>query len=70
LTGTAALADDVSDSVGVVGVKFSVDGAQVGIEDTTAPYSISWNASSVGNGGIYDRARSATEIQSDMNLPI
>src|SRR5437899_394338 len=32
-----------SDNVGVAGVQFKLDGANLGAEDTTAPYAISWN---------------------------
>src|SRR5882762_5590516 len=32
-----------SDNVGVVGVQFLLDGANLGVEDTAAPYSVSWN---------------------------
>ena len=47
LTGTSLnLAATASDNVGVAGVRFVVDGMNYGVEDTTAPYSISW--SSVG----------------------
>ena len=34
----------------MVGVQFKVDGANVGAEDTTAPYSIAWATSGAGNG--------------------
>jgi Bacterial Ig domain len=32
-------------------VQFKVDGANVGAEDTSAPYAASWNSASVANGG-------------------
>ena len=38
------------DNVGVVGVQFKLDGANIGGEDLTAPFSTSWNTSSVANG--------------------
>ena len=31
-------------------MQFKVDGTNVGAEDTTAPYSISWNTTTAGNG--------------------
>src|SRR2546426_3702372 len=42
----------VSASVGllVTGVQFKLDGRDLGREDTTAPYSISWNTSTAANG--------------------
>ena len=39
-----------SDNIGVVGVQFKVDGANVGAEDTVSPYGISWNSTTVSNG--------------------
>ncbi|PYM09786.1 MAG: hypothetical protein DME18_17435 [Verrucomicrobia bacterium] len=41
---------NASDNVGVAGVQFKVDGADLGAEDTVAPYSITWNTTSVANG--------------------
>src|SRR5206468_2006683 len=39
-----------SDNVGVVGVQFLLDGAALGAEDTTSPYSVSWNTANTSNG--------------------
>ncbi len=44
VTATAA------DAVGVVGVQFRLDGASLGAEDTTAPYSVAWNSTTATNG--------------------
>src|SRR5207244_320363 len=41
--GTTSVTASASDNVGVVGVQFLLDGANLGAEDTTAPYSVSWN---------------------------
>jgi hypothetical protein len=43
----AALA---TDHVGVVGVQFQVDGANLGAEDVTPPYTESWDSSAFANG--------------------
>jgi hypothetical protein len=51
VSGTVAFSATASDNVGVTGVQFRVDGANVGAEDTTSPYSINWNTATVGNGG-------------------
>ena len=32
-----------SDDVGVAGVQFRLDGADLGAEDTSAPYSVNWD---------------------------
>ena len=39
-----------SDNVGVSGVRFEVDGQAVGAEDTTAPYSVTWDSRTASNG--------------------
>ena len=39
-----------SDNVGVTGVQFKLDGADLGAEDTSAPYSIVWDTTGVANG--------------------
>ena len=39
-----------SDNAGVAGVLFLLDGANLGAEDTAAPYSISWNTTAVTSG--------------------
>jgi peptidoglycan hydrolase-like protein with peptidoglycan-binding domain len=39
-----------SDNIGVIGVQFKLDGANVGQELTTAPYSGTWNTAGVSNG--------------------
>lgn len=50
LSGTTTVSATATDNVGVVGVKFSFDGTQIGVEDTTSPYSVSWNTTIVANG--------------------
>ena len=39
-----------SDNIGVVGVRFLLDGAGLGSEDMTAPYFIIWNTTTATNG--------------------
>ena len=50
VSGSVTLSADASDNVGVVGVQFKLDGVDLGVEDSTAPYSISWNSVAVSNG--------------------
>ncbi len=47
---SVALSANASDNVGVVGVQFRIDGINVGVEDTIAPYSITWDSTGVANG--------------------
>jgi hypothetical protein len=39
-----------TDNVGVAGVQFQIDGTNLGTEDTSAPYAISWNSTVLANG--------------------
>ena len=50
VSGTVTLSANASDNVRVVGVQFKVDGANAGTEDTSSPFSRSWNSALVGNG--------------------
>jgi glucose/arabinose dehydrogenase len=51
LTGTAVtVSANASDNVGVAGVQFLVDGAPLGAEDTTSPYSIAWDTTTATGG--------------------
>jgi hypothetical protein len=61
VSGTTSVTANATDNFGVVGVQFLLDGANLGSEDITAPYSISWNTSGTTNGshGLTARARDA-----------
>jgi hypothetical protein len=50
VSGTTSVTASASDNVGVVGVQFRLDGFNLGAEDTTAPYSVSWNTTGAANG--------------------
>src|SRR5437867_72155 len=47
--GATTVSASASDNVGVVGVQFRLDGANLGAEDTTTPYSISWDRTGASN---------------------
>src|SRR5205807_1776345 len=49
VSGTISVTASASDNVGVVGVQFKLDGANLGAEDTTAPYAVSWNTTTASN---------------------
>jgi len=40
---------DATDDVAVAGVQFKLDGANLGAEDTSAPYSVSWDTNTASN---------------------
>src|SRR5207245_435575 len=50
VAGTVTVTASASDNIGVVGVQFKLDGAALGAEDTTSPYSVSWNTVGAANG--------------------
>ena len=50
VAGSVAVTATAGDNIGVVGVQFKVDGNDVGAEDTTSPFSVSWNSAQVGDG--------------------
>jgi hypothetical protein len=50
ISGMVTVSATAADNVGVVGVQFMLNGANLGAEDTTAPYSISWNTAAVSAG--------------------
>ena len=50
VTGTISVLATASDNIGVVGVQFKLDGVNLGVEDTTSPYSITWDTTNTSNG--------------------
>ena len=50
VSGSVIITASASDDIGVVGVRFFVDGAPLGTEDLTAPYDVSWDATLAGTG--------------------
>lgn len=52
VSGTVTVGASVSivGSLTVAGVQFKLDGANLGAEDTTSPYSVSWNTTTASNG--------------------
>jgi hypothetical protein len=50
VAGTVSVTATASDNVGVAGVRFKLDGNNLGAEDTAAPYNVSWNTTTVANG--------------------
>ncbi len=50
VSGTISVSATASDNVGIAGVQFKLDGNNLGAEDTSSPYSVSWNTTTVSNG--------------------
>jgi hypothetical protein len=61
VTGVATVTATASDDIGVAGVQFLLDGASLGVEDTTPPYAVDWNSAQSANGphALSARARDA-----------
>jgi hypothetical protein len=50
VAGAITVQANASDNVGVAGVQFTLDGANLGAEDTAAPYALSWDTLAASNG--------------------
>jgi hypothetical protein len=50
VSGTITPTASASDNVGVVGVQFKLDGVNLGAEDTSSPYTVSWNTTTASAG--------------------
>jgi cytochrome c553 len=72
LTGTAAIPFTVSDNIGVAGVQVIVDNVAKGLEDTTAPFSLTLNTTALTNGShqVFVRARDAAGNSTDSNIAV
>jgi glucose/arabinose dehydrogenase len=50
VSGSVDVTADAADNVGVASVQFKVGTTNIGSADTTAPYSVPWNTTTVANG--------------------
>ncbi|MBI3545368.1 MAG: hypothetical protein HY081_02040 [Gammaproteobacteria bacterium] len=50
VSGTISVTANASDNVGVVGVQFKLDSQTLGAEDTSAPYTVTWNTAYAAAG--------------------
>ena len=50
ISSTVTISANAVDDMAVAGVQFKLDGVALGAEDTSAPYSASWNTTTVANG--------------------
>lgn len=67
VSGTITVSADASDNVAVTGVQFLLDGASLGSEDTSSPFSTSLDSASISNGPhtLMARARDAAGTFTD-----
>ena len=50
VTSTVVVSGSATDNVGVAGVQFKLDGANLGAEVTTPPYAVTWNTTTTADG--------------------
>ena len=50
VSASVVVSATASDNLGVAGVKFLLDSTQLGAEDTSAPYEVTWNTAGASNG--------------------
>jgi len=50
VTGTTSINATAADTVGVSGVQFKIDNLNLGAEDASAPYSVSWDTTATASG--------------------
>jgi hypothetical protein len=65
VSGTVSVIASASDNVGVKGVQFQLNGQNLGAEDLTAPFAVSWNTTTTSNSThtLTARARDAAGNQ-------
>lgn len=61
VSGTVTVSANASASAGVKGVQFLLDGADLGTQDTTSPYSVSWNTTTASDGAHVLAARATDQ---------
>lgn len=64
VSGAAAVTASASSAIGIAGVQFLLDGANLGAEVTTSPYSVAWDTTGTSNGAhaLAARARDTAGI--------
>lgn len=67
LSGNVAVAATAQNAIGV---QFQVDGVNLGTEDTTAPYTVAWNTSTVSDGPHTLTARARNAAGSTTSAPV
>jgi hypothetical protein len=54
VSGTATVTANATDNVGVAGVQFKLDGANLGSEDTASPFTTTWDTTALVNGSSHN----------------
>ncbi len=61
LKGSVQVTANATDNVGVVGVQFLLDGANLGAEDMAAPFAINWDTTKVANKSAHNLTAKARD---------
>lgn len=61
VSGGVTVTANAADNVGIVGVQFLLDGANLGTEDSSSPYSINWDTSGLTPGTPHTLAATARD---------
>jgi fibronectin type 3 domain-containing protein len=67
VAGTLSVSATASDNVGVAGVQFLLDGANLGNQVTAPPYTVQWNSATTTNG-VHTLAAVATDVSNNSTL--
>lgn len=72
VSGTITVTANATDNKGVAGVRFLLNGSELAAENATAPYSLTWNTTSVPNGShtLTASARDASNNVSSVSVTI
>ena len=70
VTGSVMVGATASDNVAVAGVQFTLDGANLGGEDTSAPYQASWDTTTASNGSHTLRATARDAAGNASSSPV
>ena len=72
VSGSVSVTASASDNVGVAGVQFKLDGANLGAEVLSPPYSLAWNTTAVANGAhtLTATARDAAGNRASASIPV
>ena len=70
ITGSVTVSADASDNAQVAGVQFLLDGANLGLEITTLPYSMVWNSIGTTNGSHTLAARARDNSGNSATTPL
>ena len=65
VSGTVTVSAVATDTIGVAGVQFLLNGANLNVEDTTTPFSTTWDVSLLANG-VYTLSAEARDSASNL----